>query len=284
MVTPTFHMQVDETVRFKMYFLAVQAISVVIVDEDNQTIDFWSIAVDGVTLPKPTRKNRIVPNWGQREEVLLQIPKAGHYRIVSDMQNDKWCFHDCFCQIGDQLHHGFIEVTGGPTDPPAHPITPVDISQIRLLQTAPPDITAEEILGTRAIGYSTIHDRMKGPFPQYDINNKYYTEVGSEFTVKNGTVEEWVITNPDNQDHTFHMHMMHFQVKEIRTSHSVTTDNFRAHLTDSLGSWRDTVGVPPQGQVRVWIRFGPGIGKTVYHCHFLGHEDSGMLRNFIVEP
>merc|ERR1719460_2272612 len=63
--------------------------------------------------------------------------------------------------------------------------------------------------------------------------------------------------------------------------------------------WRDTIWVPPGGSVRLWMRFDardplrenadggvdPGsvfTGKTVYHCHFLTHEDAGMIENFML--
>jgi len=277
-ITPTFHMKANEVVRFRLYALAVQALSVVIYDDKNQTVDFWSIAIDGVTLAKPVKKDRVVPNWGQREEILVQLPREGTYRIISDMNNDHWCFHDCFCQIGDSMHHASIEVKGS-----AAP-SPIDVSNIKLQGVAPKAIAQEEIVITRTIAYSTTHDRLTGPFPQYKINDHYYTETGFDFTVKNGTAEEWVITNPDNLDHTFHAHMIHFQVKEIGSSKQVDTPNFKEHMDVGPPSmWRDTVGVPPNGFVKIWIRFDSGIGKSVFHCHFLGHEDGGMMKNFIVE-
>ena len=54
--------------------------------------------------------------------------------------------------------------------------------------------------------------------------------------------------------------------------------------------WRDVIIIPPQGIVNVYQRFGekgPGniawAGKSVFHCHFLDHEDEGMMSNFIIE-
>jgi len=44
--------------------------------------------------------------------------------------------------------------------------------------------------------------------------------------------------------------------------------------------WRDTVFVPPNGYATIKQRFGESVawtGKTVYHCHFLDHEDQGMI-------
>lgn len=37
------------------------------------------------------------------------------------------------------------------------------------------------------------------------------------------------------------------------------------------------VNVPARNGVRVRIAFDDFTGKTVYHCHILDHEDSGMM-------
>jgi FtsP/CotA-like multicopper oxidase with cupredoxin domain len=50
------------------------------------------------------------------------------------------------------------------------------------------------------------------------------------------------------------------------------------------GMWRDTVFIPPFGYTIIQSRFGEskgGTGKTVYHCHFLDHEDQGMIAALI---
>lgn len=41
--------------------------------------------------------------------------------------------------------------------------------------------------------------------------------------------------------------------------------------------WQDVVNVPARGQVRVRIAFDDFVGRTVYHCHILDHEDAGMM-------
>lgn len=52
------------------------------------------------------------------------------------------------------------------------------------------------------------------------------------------------------------------------------------------GQWRDTVFIPPFGQTIIYQRFGEDnafAGKTVYHCHFLDHEDQGMIAAFLID-
>lgn len=42
-------------------------------------------------------------------------------------------------------------------------------------------------------------------------------------------------------------------------------------------AWRDTVVVPPNGRARIWVQYKNYTGKTILHCHFLAHEDTGMM-------
>lgn len=116
--------------------------------------------------------------------------------------------------------------------------------------------------------------------------------------MKAGTVEEWIISSPSAATHPFHIHVNPFQVKELYGALSVNEAlvpehqrqivtnriNDMRHL-DRPNMWRDTIVVPPKGMVRLWMRFDPNlVGKTVFHCHFLAHEETGMVQNFRIVP
>ena len=38
----------------------------------------------------------------------------------------------------------------------------------------------------------------------------------------------------------------------------------------------------PESQVRIPFRDPVMLGKFVYHCHIVGHEDAGMMQNILV--
>jgi FtsP/CotA-like multicopper oxidase with cupredoxin domain len=41
---------------------------------------------------------------------------------------------------------------------------------------------------------------------------------------------------------------------------------------------QDTYPLPPRARVLVMIKFdGPKLGRFVFHCHILEHEDKGMM-------
>jgi FtsP/CotA-like multicopper oxidase with cupredoxin domain len=96
---------------------------------------------------------------------------------------------------------------------------------------------------------------------------------------KQGAVEDWTIENRALENHEFHMHQIHFLVLE-QNGRSV-----------DQGQYLDTVQVPywsgtgPYPSVKVRMDFrGPVVGDFVYHCHILGHEDSGMMAIIRVLP
>jgi FtsP/CotA-like multicopper oxidase with cupredoxin domain len=93
-----------------------------------------------------------------------------------------------------------------------------------------------------------------------------------------GSVEDWTIENRALENHEFHMHQIHFLVLE-RDGKPVK------------GQYRDMINVPfwsgtgPYPSVKLRMDFrGPDIGDFVYHCHILGHEDSGMMAIIRVLP
>ena len=45
--------------------------------------------------------------------------------------------------------------------------------------------------------------------------------------------------------------------------------------------------IPPRvnginGSITFRVRFVYWRGKTVFHCHILPHEDTGMMQNFVI--
>ena len=97
------------------------------------------------------------------------------------------------------------------------------------------------------------------------INGKVFDHDRVDYIVKLGDMEEWTLKNIDNEDHTFHIHVNDFQVMSV---------NGQPNDAHSL---QDTVVLPQGGEVVVRIPFTDFVGKFVFHCHILPHEDTGMM-------
>ena len=110
---------------------------------------------------------------------------------------------------------------------------------------------------------------VKGHVPQlFDPNAK------PAITTTQGAVEDWIIENQTNEVHEFHIHQIHFQVRDING----------VPVPNGQRQFRDTFEVPywtgkgPYPTVRLRMDFrGAVVGDFVYHCHILDHEDNGMM-------
>jgi FtsP/CotA-like multicopper oxidase with cupredoxin domain len=94
-----------------------------------------------------------------------------------------------------------------------------------------------------------------------------------------GTVEDWIIENRSNELHDFHIHQLHFLLLDYNG------------IAVNESFLRDTVNVPyfdghtlayPSIRVRMDFRDPNTVGKFVYHCHILEHEDKGMMGSILV--
>jgi len=55
-------------------------------------------------------------------------------------------------------------------------------------------------------------------------------------------------------------------------------------LPDPLYSGpKDTVLIMPGEEIIITLRFEDYTGLYMYHCHFLEHEDAGMMGQFYIE-
>jgi FtsP/CotA-like multicopper oxidase with cupredoxin domain len=93
------------------------------------------------------------------------------------------------------------------------------------------------------------------------------------FVVHTGTVEQWRIENVTAETHDFHIHQLHFLVKEIdgvKVEHPFWADS-------ELIPHRHTNGAP--GTLVLLMDFRDPVikGTFVFHCHILDHEDHGMM-------
>ena len=50
------------------------------------------------------------------------------------------------------------------------------------------------------------------------------------------------------------------------------------------GTIMDTLWTGLDQKNVLWMRFLQWTGKTVFHCHILPHEDTGMMANLLIEP
>jgi hypothetical protein len=108
-------------------------------------------------------------------------------------------------------------------------------------------------------------------------------------TVAHGSREYWLLVNDSDECHNFHVHQTKFVVLDADFS-----AEGRPSAAQCLGDrglappinrnvLHDNYPLPPRARVLVMIRFdGPKLGRFVFHCHILEHEDKGMMATIAV--
>lgn len=97
------------------------------------------------------------------------------------------------------------------------------------------------------------------------INDKSFDMNRVDTQVSLNQVEDWKIINQASIDHPFHLHTNRFQIIE------------RNGKPEPFLTWKDTVSIKGYETVTIRVRFEDFVGRTVYHCHILDHEDQGMM-------
>ncbi len=123
---------------------------------------------------------------------------------------------------------------------------------------------------------------------RWGINGKSFEmeAVTSLETVKLGTQEVWEFRNDATMmtmAHSMHVHGLQFQVigRSVGGGFARARDSVKDGYLDE--GWKDTVLVMPGERVHILVRFADYPGLFLYHCHMLEHEDSGLMRNYLVK-
>jgi bilirubin oxidase len=107
-----------------------------------------------------------------------------------------------------------------------------------------------------------------GGMMQFLIDGKSFDMSRVDLTSRVNAIEEWTVENRSSMDHPFHLHGTQFQVMR-RTRGGAT-------LAEPMLAWRDVVNVAAFETITFRVMQSQ-LGKRMYHCHILEHEDQGMM-------
>jgi FtsP/CotA-like multicopper oxidase with cupredoxin domain len=219
----------------------------------------YAIGTDGHPLSQPRKISEFLIGPGERIEAIAVGPPPGEYamRTIS-FQNEAWRPPEAVRDLALIVSSG----AAAPGDAGG------EILRQRLVGARWIDeVRAAPIARRRTLVYSRTADRQV-----FMIDGRTIDENRIDQTVQLGDTEEWTVINTDQQYHSFHIHQTPFLVTEI---------NGAPANDDSL---RDTATVPPStgerhGTLKVVIPFTDPVivGRFVYHCHSVNHEDKGMM-------
>jgi suppressor of ftsI len=261
-----------EVVRFRMLNGNSDLTMPIVVDGH----DVHQIAMDGTNFqavrtiparaPGDTTEQILLASANRSDFLIKGSTAPGIYKIRQLAQSQQFL-------ISEEKVIAEIEVTGDPKNmglpdklpipARAYPlIEPSEVKRIRMI----------EFTGNTPALINTI---VGG---DYLINNAIYQMEEVPTVVNLNECEEWHIRvgmshAGGTEGHPFHIHVNAFEVISI------------AGKPMPPGTIQDTVWVPEDQLVIIRMRFKQWVGKSVYHCHIIPHEDIGMMQNFlIVDP
>ena len=136
--------------------------------------------------------------------------------------------------------------------------------------SVPSTLRPQENLGTPVVTRTFDFSRNGG---QWRINGLPFDPNRVDAQPVLGTTERWILRNSGGWDHTVHIHDVDQQLIS-RNGQPPTPDE----LTKE--SWYIGGGQ----EVEVKLRFTDHVGRYVFHCHVLEHEDDAMMGQFEVVP
>lgn len=89
-------------------------------------------------------------------------------------------------------------------------------------------------------------------------------------------VEEWTVRNSMMVNHNFHIHATHFRLIKR---------NGNINIAANENGYKDTISIPAGQEVTfkvIMTDYTDAVVPYMYHCHFLEHEDNGMMGQFTV--
>ncbi|MBE9078098.1 multicopper oxidase family protein [Romeria aff. gracilis LEGE 07310] len=219
---------------------------------------FYLIATDGGAISAPVELRDLVLVPGERVEVLVQGNREpGQYRLFNQP------FNPAQGRGGGMM--GGNTMGGASSQENAEPIATLTYSgSVDQIPLPTQLISVEPLPEPQTVRQFTLNHGM-GMGMAFLINGQAFDPSRIDIQVALDTVEDWEIINTGTMTHPFHVHVNKFQV---------VSQNGQA---SPYLAWKDVVSVSPGENVRIRIPFQDYIGKTVYHCHVLDHEDRGMM-------
>ena len=256
---------------------------------DNAPQTLGVVAIDGVPVdygdthaPHVKAVDHLVVPPGSRAEFIIEGPALGSKGLLisrtvntgqdgENVPNRTLASLDASSSAPEPLSR--LPATSVPPAAPALPwvgsVTPVRTRKLYLSErrSDPNDPMSPTLFFITVDGEAPTMFNPQSPVPN--------------IVVKQGDVEDWVIENRSLELHDFHIHQIHFQLREW----------FGYAVNEPF--LRDTVSVPffdnhmteyPSVRVRMDFRDANAVGTYPYHCHLLEHEDGGMMGIIRVEP
>lgn len=212
-------------------------------------------AIDGLTMPRLETRSGVEVTNGGRASLLVRGGAPGLYFLKTEASPEGSFPPRPPAVLAMVLVTSEAPVSMG--------LPQGDLPVSPLLQP----IADSEITGRRTLTFNQI---VPDPTAYLEfrpmINDQQFDPNRVDQVISVGAVEEWTLVNVTGEPHPFHIHINPFQVVAVGDQRL------------DRPYWADTVTLPPQTSVTIRSRFLHYAGRSVLHCHNMGHEELGMMQ------
>jgi spore coat protein A len=234
---------------------------------DGPRVPFDVISSDAGLLEKPVRKEQMLITPGERYGVIIDFSKfpVGTNIYMRNRNPIPATFTTSrgtpYLLLGEMMTFRVM----GPAVDDSSPL-PERLTTIEKIDPEKVDVRRTVVFSRQESGNP---DR-----PRHTINGVEWDPGRIDFHAKLGQTELWDFQNESNTGHVLHVHLVPFQLVEYQG----TTPPLEQQ------GWKDTVFLPNQTNAKFVLRWQGFPGIYVIHCHYLDHEDTGMMAQIKVDP
>ena len=208
---------------------------------------FKQIATDNAFLESPVSMSKIVLSPGERAEIVVDLTNdMGSALVLKEFNYNKTFLT--------------VNVSKEATD----------------ITTTPNHLTTLDAIETPTVQRVFRLGMNRGEFT---INGKSMDMMRIDERLKLNEVEEWEIINDMGMNHNFHIHATHFRV--------ISRNGSAAQVRANEKGYKDVVHLAGNERVKFIVKMtdvtADDANPYMFHCHFLEHEDNGMMGQFTVE-
>ena len=237
---------------------------------DNRT--FYVIATDGGLLNAPVPVTRMVMGNAERYEILVDLRDLAPGSSLDLMTyNSNQPAGYSGGQVGTTGANGsllnnidFVDVHINIVATTANPITSIPTTLAHNVYWTSADVTNNRTVNLTGVGGAPL-----------SFDNLVYSPSLINQTVNFNTVEQWTLANVSNLAHTFHIHDIQFYLTSVPGG-----------VPAYMQGWKDSFIIPQLSSVSFITKFDDFASNTnpfMFHCHFLQHEDGGLMGQFLVQ-
>lgn len=235
---------------------------------------FIQIGTDGGLLEKPLKMKRVVVGNGERVELLLDLSnnQPGDELILMSYSSEFKGTVGGSCRTGEGCGTGPLDGTD------------FEILKIKIIErsensltTIPDNLVSMDFIPLDKIDTIRVKN-LNNPLKEgghFTIDDLHFDMKVINDTVILGSTEIWRFINNTPVAHPMHIHDVQFNVLSRNNAKPKANEN----------GWKDVVMVYPRETVDVvaqFLEYSDDHFTYMMHCHYLNHEDMGMMQQFVV--